>query len=66
MFCGRNIQDSSNGHDPTEDAVAAMELVLLKLKMGVEFGDATMGGDWKFPFNNGLPHSQLDRVNIFL
>lgn len=38
-FCDRRIQDSTNGHDPTEDAMAAMELVLLKLKMGIEFGD---------------------------
>jgi hypothetical protein len=35
-FCGRYIQDSSNGHDPTEDA---MELVLMKMNMGEEFGD---------------------------
>lgn len=38
-FCDRRIQDSTNGHDPTEDAMAAMELVTLKLKMGIEFGD---------------------------
>lgn len=44
-FCGRSIQDSLSGHDPTEDAVAAMELVLLKLKMGVEFGDVILSRD---------------------
>ncbi|KZS03739.1 putative RNA exonuclease NEF-sp [Daphnia magna] len=38
-FCGRQIQNSMDGHDPTEDAIAAMELVMLKMKMGTEFGD---------------------------
>ncbi|XP_057372770.1 uncharacterized protein LOC130693610 [Daphnia carinata] len=41
-FCGRQIQNSMDGHDPTEDAIAAMELVLLKIKMGTEFGDAIL------------------------
>ena len=51
MFCGRTIQESTDGHDPTEDAVAAMELVLLKLKMGMEFGDVVLSGgtNWRLP-----------------
>ena len=44
-FCGRRIQDSSDGHDPTEDAIAAMELVLTKIKMGAEFGDVVLVRD---------------------
>ena len=30
----REIQNDPSGHNPCEDAVAAMELVLLKLKKG--------------------------------
>lgn len=37
-FCNREIQ-LLKGHDPNEDAAASMELVLLKLKMGLSFGD---------------------------
>ena len=63
-FCGRSIQDSSNGHDPTEDAIAAMELVLFKLKMGVEYGDVILsrGANWEFPITNSLSHSLIFEV----
>jgi len=37
-YLGRQIQTSSKGHDPTEDAAAAMELALLKLRRGLSFG----------------------------
>lgn len=33
-FLSREIQDSGNGHDSVEDARAAMELALLKIKNG--------------------------------
>ena len=39
-FVGESIQDDCQGHDPEEDAIAAMKLVLLKLEKGYEFGDA--------------------------
>lgn len=41
-FCNREIQ-MRRGHDPNEDAAASMELVLLKLKMGLKFGDVRFG-----------------------
>ncbi|XP_047328131.1 small RNA degrading nuclease 5 isoform X3 [Impatiens glandulifera] len=34
----REIQDSCNGHDSIEDAKAAMELALLKIRHGPDFG----------------------------
>eukprot|EP00962_Isochrysis_galbana_P009762 scaffold2714_cov123-Isochrysis_galbana.AAC.2 len=37
-FLRREIQQSAEGHDPCEDAAAAMELALLKLQRGVQFG----------------------------
>jgi hypothetical protein len=52
-FCGRCIQDSSDGHDPTEDAIAAMELVLMKMKMGTVFGDV-------FLIRYSFPNSFVD------
>jgi len=41
MFLGQEIQCAADkGHDPKEDAEAAMKLVLLKLEKGLNFGDA--------------------------
>ncbi|KAJ4952289.1 hypothetical protein NE237_029121 [Protea cynaroides] len=37
-FLSREIQASGNGHDSIEDARAAMELALLKIRHGPEFG----------------------------
>ncbi|OVA10693.1 Exonuclease [Macleaya cordata] len=37
-FLSRAIQDSVNGHDSVEDARATMELALLKVRHGPEFG----------------------------
>lgn len=37
-FLSREIQNSGNGHDSIEDAKAAMELALLKIKHGPDFG----------------------------
>ncbi|KAK1441367.1 hypothetical protein QVD17_07217 [Tagetes erecta] len=37
-FLSREIQDSGNGHDSIEDAKAAMDLALLKIKHGPDFG----------------------------
>jgi len=44
IFCGRNIQIAGkDGHNPIEDALAAMELVLLKLENGISYGDVRRG-----------------------
>ncbi len=32
-----------DGHNPIEDALAAMELVLLKLENGISYGDVRRG-----------------------
>ncbi|KAI4339621.1 hypothetical protein MLD38_024539 [Melastoma candidum] len=37
-FLSRDIQSSSSGHDSSEDARAALELALLKIKNGPDFG----------------------------
>ncbi|CAI9115599.1 OLC1v1016538C3 [Oldenlandia corymbosa var. corymbosa] len=37
-FLKREIQDSGNGHDSIEDARATMELALLKIRHGPDFG----------------------------
>ncbi|KAM7256003.1 hypothetical protein ACFE04_011744 [Oxalis oulophora] len=37
-FLSRDIQQSGNGHDSIEDAKTAMELALLKIKNGPDFG----------------------------
>ncbi|GFO38892.1 Cg8368, isoform a [Plakobranchus ocellatus] len=44
FFLGRTIQASKSGHSSTEDAIAALDLVKLKLSKGLEFGDATLSG----------------------
>ncbi|KAL8141374.1 hypothetical protein V2J09_007395, partial [Rumex salicifolius] len=37
-FLSKEIQDSGKGHDSSEDAMTAMELALLKIKHGPDFG----------------------------
>jgi len=52
-FLNRHIQKSLDGHNPIEDAIAAMELVVLKLQEGLLFGDAILtrgvGQKWEEP-----------------
>ncbi|XP_057372775.1 uncharacterized protein LOC130693613 [Daphnia carinata] len=51
LFCNRDIQLSNKGHDPNEDALSTMELVLLKLKNGLDYGDRLRNsmGCWNGP-----------------
>ncbi|ESO87197.1 hypothetical protein LOTGIDRAFT_229335 [Lottia gigantea] len=42
-FLKKNIQLDVSGHSPIEDSIATMELTLLKLRTGVEFGDMLSG-----------------------
>jgi len=45
LFLNRKIQNQGKlGHNPIEDAQAAMNLVILKLDKGLEFGDVVLGG----------------------
>jgi len=45
LFLNRKIQNQGKlGHNPIEDAQAAMNLVILKLEKGLEFGDVVLGG----------------------
>lgn len=36
-FLGEKIQESTAGHDPTEDAAASLKLIQLKLQHGMFF-----------------------------
>jgi len=46
LFLNKTIQTAGKeGHNPIEDAQAAMDLVNLKLVKGLQFGDAVMGGE---------------------
>ena len=46
LFLNRSIQThGKEGHNPIEDAQAAMSLVNLKLDKGLAFGDAVLGGE---------------------
>ncbi|XP_066969452.1 uncharacterized protein Rexo5 isoform X6 [Macrobrachium rosenbergii] len=50
LFLERKIQMNPEGHDPTEDAIATLELVQLKLKKGYAFGNVIEG----YRLQNGL------------
>ena len=46
LFLNKTIQTAGKqGHNPIEDAQAAMDLINLKLEKGLQFGDAVMGGE---------------------
>jgi len=46
LFLNRAIQNHGKlGHSPIEDAQASMSLVNLKLKKGLAYGDAVLGGE---------------------
>ena len=46
LFLNRKIQNQGKlGHNPIEDAQAAMNLVVLKLSKGLAFGDVVLGGE---------------------
>ncbi|OWA52054.1 putative RNA exonuclease NEF-sp [Hypsibius exemplaris] len=48
FFLNKSIQGTDRfGHDSIEDSRTTMELVLLKLRHGITFGDCTMG--WELP-----------------
>jgi RNA exonuclease 1 len=61
---GRAIQRSTSGHDPREDASAAMELALLKLSRGHGFGEgwAEGGALCDELRSSGVRHSIIDRL----
>jgi len=45
LFLNKAIQTQGKlGHSPIEDALAAMNLVILKLEKGLAYGDAVLGG----------------------
>eukprot|EP00092_Neocalanus_flemingeri_P015543 GFUD01016825.1.p1 GENE.GFUD01016825.1~~GFUD01016825.1.p1 ORF type:complete len:643 (+),score=200.69 GFUD01016825.1:177-2105(+) len=65
LFLNRTIQSQGKlGHNPIEDAQAAMNLVLKKFEHGLEFGDVILGGqvprmDQKGEY--GVPKSNMDK-----
>jgi len=57
LFLNKQIQTGGKaGHNPEEDALAAMNLVLLKLEKGYEFGDVLLGGQ--------VPEMTEEGVNV--
>ena len=51
LFLNRSIQThGKEGHNPIEDAQAAMSLVNLKLEKGLSFGDVVLGRGLFFGF----------------
>jgi len=57
LFLNKQIQTGGKaGHNPEEDALAAMNLVLLKLEKGYEFGDILLGGQ--------VPEMTEEGVNV--
>jgi RNA exonuclease 1 len=66
MFLGEIIQDKgAEGHDPKEDAIAAMKLVLLKLEKGVDFGDATYNASTVVMMDKKHQTNQIMSTSIF-
>ncbi|XP_057974889.1 small RNA degrading nuclease 5 isoform X2 [Malania oleifera] len=66
-FLSREIQESGKGHDSVEDARAAMELALLKIKHGPEFGSPPSFMRKKLPTllsESGKISSFIDDVSI--
>ncbi|XP_068244791.1 uncharacterized protein Rexo5 isoform X2 [Palaemon carinicauda] len=59
LFLEKQIQMNPGGHDPTEDAIAALELVQLKLKKGYTFGNVIEG----YRLQNGLTVSPRATLN---
>lgn len=65
IFLGRQIQTAADGHSPIEDALAAMELVLLKLRKGKDFGDMILNADrcQNLPTGDDLFRIKFDELN---
>jgi hypothetical protein len=56
-FLGIDIQtDSVKGHCPKEDALAALNLVKLKMKKGMKFGDVILCPSKKHKWMKGIAH----------
>uniref|UniRef100_A0A6A7G460 Exonuclease n=1 Tax=Hirondellea gigas TaxID=1518452 RepID=A0A6A7G460_9CRUS len=51
-FLNRDIQCSESGHDSSEDAIAALELIKLKVKKGTSFGVSISNGESLFSVMN--------------
>ncbi|XP_065319462.1 uncharacterized protein LOC135927413 isoform X2 [Gordionus sp. m RMFG-2023] len=61
IFLGKEIQNADKiGHDSIEDARTVMELVLLKLRTGQDFGDITRRYHFKYDQNTELLMSKID------
>lgn len=63
IFLNRSIQNMEhNGHCPQEDAIAAMELTLLKIKNGYNFGNVLLG--WKLFDSEEQRDEQISSCSI--
>ncbi|KAB7505897.1 putative RNA exonuclease NEF-sp, partial [Armadillidium nasatum] len=66
LFLNKDIQNrGKNGHHPSEDAVASLELVLLKLKNGSYFGDVNKGGQLPCSPSEYLKTLKANRVKKY-
>ncbi|KAK7385072.1 hypothetical protein VNO78_30779 [Psophocarpus tetragonolobus] len=66
-FLSREIQQSGNGHDSIEDARATMELALLKIRNGPDFGSPPSFTRKKFLSilrESGRTSSMIDDISI--
>lgn len=64
LFLNRKIQNQGKlGHNPIEDAQAAMNLVVLKLSKGLEFGDVVLGGAVPRMDEQGIYNIPKDRMS---
>eukprot|EP00753_Platysulcus_tardus_P009398 PLAT2048.1.p1 GENE.PLAT2048.1~~PLAT2048.1.p1 ORF type:complete len:321 (-),score=146.48 PLAT2048.1:93-935(-) len=51
LYLGRRIQTSRDGHDSSEDAIAALDLVKMKLRKGASFGVTAGTRKWNNMFD---------------
>ena len=64
LFLNKTIQTAGKeGHNPIEDAQAAMDLINLKLEKGLQFGDAVMGGEVPSLTEEGRYHVSQSRLD---
>jgi len=62
LFLDEVIQDGKEGHDPTEDASAALKLVQHKLTKDPHYGDVIHGYSLPLTMNNNIKYEPLQSI----